>query len=451
MTDLLKQDIRTWIEQLRSGDVRALARAISMVENRAPGWSDLLKTLFQHSGKARVLGLTGPPGAGKSTLVDQLARFYRKEKHTVGIIAVDPTSPYTGGAILGDRIRMQEHFSDPGIYIRSMATRGSLGGLARTTADVTTVLDASGRDLIMIETVGVGQDEVDIVRLADVTVLILVPGMGDDVQTIKAGIMEIADIFVINKSDRDGAEHVEHEIRALQSLAMRHDGWTPPIVKTIASQGVGIEELAGAIADYEAYLQKGNLALNKSVENWQERLVEMLRDALLDKARTQLDNGKLARLAGEVAEHKRDPYTLVEEIAANLGKRWFQIDHLGIAVKSLAAAKSIYEKLGLSVSPEETVEQEQVRLVMVPVGESRLELLEATSEDSTIAKFIAKRGEGLHHVCLRVPDLPSAVARLKKDGVRLVSEEMKIGAGGHRYVFVHPSSTGGVLLELVEA
>jgi LAO/AO transport system kinase len=258
----LNQPIQTWIEQLRSGDIRALARAISTVENRAPGWSELLKALFQHSGKARVLGLTGPPGAGKSTLVDQLARFYRKHDRSVGIIAVDPTSPYTGGAILGDRIRMQEHFSDPGIYIRSMATRGSLGGLARTTADVTTVLDASGRDLIMIETVGVGQDEVDIVRLADITILILVPGMGDDVQTIKAGIMEIADIFVINKSDRDGAENVEREIRSLQSLAMRHDGWTPPIVKTVASQGVGIEELAGAIADYEAYLRKENLALN---------------------------------------------------------------------------------------------------------------------------------------------------------------------------------------------
>ncbi len=202
--------------------------------------------MFPHSGKARVLGLTGPPGAGKSTLVDQLARFYRKKeaKRTVGIIAVDPTSPYTGGAILGDRIRMQEHFSDPGIYIRSMATRGSLGGLARTTADVATVLDASGRDLIMIETVGVGQDEVDIVRLADITILILVPGMGDDVQTIKAGIMEIADIFVINKSDRDGAEHVEREIRTLQSLAMRHDGWVPPVVKTVASEGTGIEDLA---------------------------------------------------------------------------------------------------------------------------------------------------------------------------------------------------------------
>ena len=316
----MNQPIQTWIEQLRSGDVRALARAISTVENRAPGWSELLKALFRHSGKARVLGLTGPPGAGKSTLVDQLARLYRKHNRSVGIIAVDPTSPYTGGAILGDRIRMQEHFSDPGIYIRSMATRGSLGGLARTTADVTTVLDASGRDLIMIETVGVGQDEVDIVRLADVTILILVPGMGDDVQTIKAGIMEIADIFVINKSDRDGAENVEREIRSLQSLAMRQDGWTPPIVKTVASQGAGIEELAGAIADYEAYLKQENLALNKSVENWQQRLVEMLRDLMLERAQTQFGDGNLARLAAEVAEHKRDPYSLVEEIAASVVK-----------------------------------------------------------------------------------------------------------------------------------
>lgn len=312
--------IHTWIEQLRAGDVRALARAISSVENRAPGWSELLKALFPHSGKARVLGLTGPPGAGKSTLVDQLARFYRKQSHTVGIIAVDPTSPYTGGAILGDRIRMQDHFSDPGIYIRSMATRGSLGGLARTTADVATVLDASGRDLIMIETVGVGQDEVDIVRLAEVTVVILVPGMGDDVQTIKAGIMEIADIFVINKSDRDGAEHVEREIRTLQSLAMRSDGWTPPIIKTVASQALGIEELAAAVASYEDYLKKKNLVMNKSVENWQQRLVEMLRDTMLEKARQHMADGGLGRYAAEVAEHKRDPYTVVEEIAANVGK-----------------------------------------------------------------------------------------------------------------------------------
>jgi LAO/AO transport system kinase len=306
----------TLVDRLRSGDAGALARAISTVENRAPGWSDLLKALFPHTGKARVVGLTGAPGSGKSTLVDQLAKHYRKKQQTVGIIAVDPTSPYTGGAILGDRIRMQDHYGDPGIYIRSMATRGSLGGLARATADAATVLDASGRDLIMIETVGVGQDEVDIVRLADVTIVILVPGMGDDVQTIKAGIMEIADIFVVNKSDREGAESVEREIRAMQSLATheRSDRWTPPIVKTVATEGVGTEELAEAIADYEAYLKKENLVFKKNVENWQERLIEMLRDAMLEKAREQMDGASLERYAAEIAEHKRDPYSLVEEI-----------------------------------------------------------------------------------------------------------------------------------------
>jgi LAO/AO transport system kinase len=318
-TNQLDSDTQTWIQQLRTGDPRALARAISAVENRAPESSELLKALFPHSGHARILGLTGPPGAGKSTLVDQLARHYRKHNRTVGIIAVDPTSPYTGGAILGDRIRMQDHFSDPGIYIRSMATRGSLGGLAQSTADVATVLDASGRDLIMIETVGVGQDEVDIVRLADITVVILVPGMGDDVQTIKAGIMEIADIFVINKSDRDGADRVEREIRALQSLAVRSDHWTPPIVKTIATDGTGIGQLAEAIEIYEKYLKSEDLVLKRKIQNWQDRLVEMLRHALLERACEQLGDGNLSRYAAEIAEHKRDPYTLVEEIAGKVG------------------------------------------------------------------------------------------------------------------------------------
>ncbi len=316
----MKQDIQSQISRLRSGEPLALARAISAVENRAPGSSELLKALFPHTGKARIIGLTGAPGSGKSTLVDQLAKHYRKENHTVGIIAVDPTSPYTGGAILGDRIRMQDHHADPGIFIRSMATRGSLGGLARTTADVATVLDASGRDRILIETVGVGQDEVDIVRLADVTVVILVPGMGDDVQSIKAGIMEIADIFVINKSDREGAERVEREIRAMQSLATRNDAWTPPVVKTVATQGEGTKELADAIAGYEEYLKKENLAFKKNVENWQERLVEMLRDAMLDRVRAQMDGGSLERYAAEIADHKRDPYTLVEEIVRGVAK-----------------------------------------------------------------------------------------------------------------------------------
>jgi len=314
-------DLKDWVARIRAGEVRALARAITSIENREPESVELLKAIFPHSGKAQVIGLTGAPGAGKSTLVDQLAREYRKQGKTLGIVAVDPTSPYTGGAILGDRIRMQAHHADEGIFIRSMATRGFLGGLARTTADITSVLDAAGKDLVLVETVGVGQDEIDIVRLADVTVVILVPGMGDDVQTIKAGIMEIADVFVINKSDREGAERVEREIRAMQTLAIRKDDWTPPVVKTVASDGRGVSELAAAIADYQKFQQKTGLVTKKRAENWRERLLEMLRESLMERLlREHLNDGQLADYAAQVAEHKRDPYALVEEIVTKVGK-----------------------------------------------------------------------------------------------------------------------------------
>jgi LAO/AO transport system kinase len=307
--------IQSFVDRIRAGDVRSLARAISTIEDNRPESRELLKSLFNFTGRAQVIGLTGAPGAGKSTLVDQLAREYRKQERTVGILAVDPTSPYTGGAILGDRIRMQSHHADAGIYIRSMATRGNLGGLARATTDAATVLDAAGKNIVLIETVGVGQDEVDIVRLADVTVVILVPGMGDDVQTIKAGIMEIADIFVINKSDREGADRVEREIRSMQSLAIRSDHWTPPIVKTVASAGQGITDLAAAIASYVQYLQQKDLLLKKKISSWRERLIEMLRDALLERLLSErMPEGEIARLAADIAEHRRDPYSLVEEI-----------------------------------------------------------------------------------------------------------------------------------------
>ena len=313
--------IQDWVQRIRAGEVRALARAISVIEDNAPEAGHLLKALFPFSGKARVIGLTGAPGAGKSTLVDQLAREYRKQGRTVGIIAVDPTSPYTGGAILGDRIRMQAHHADSGIFIRSMATRGNLGGLARATTDVATALDASGKDVVLIETVGVGQDEVDIVRLADITIVILVPGMGDDVQTIKAGIMEIADIFVINKSDREGAERVEREIRSMQSLAVRSDHWTPSIVKTVATEGKGINDLAVAISNYEQFLQKQDLLLRKKISNWRERLTEMLRESLLERLLSErMKEGDLSRLAADIAEHRRDPYSLVEEIVGKFGE-----------------------------------------------------------------------------------------------------------------------------------
>ena len=308
--------------RLRGGDLRALARAISVVEDRTAESTALLKALFPYSGNATLLGLTGSPGAGKSTLVDQIAREYRKQGKTIGIIAVDPTSPFSGGAILGDRIRMQSHYSDQGIYIRSMATRGSLGGLASTTPDVATVLDASGRDLVMIETVGVGQDEVDIVTLADVTVVVLVPGMGDDVQTIKAGIMEIADVFVINKSDREGAERVEREIRAMQSLSVRSDNWTPPIIKTVASEGTGIADAVAAIETYREFLMRGSVGQSRRIANWRKRIIEMLRDALFVRVVTGiLGNGEADRFAAEVADHKRDPYSLVEELVKEVGKQ----------------------------------------------------------------------------------------------------------------------------------
>lgn len=301
--------------------MRALARVISAIEDGQPEAVEILKALFPHSGKAQVIGLTGSPGSGKSTLVDQLAREYRKQGRTVGIIAVDPTSPYTGGAILGDRIRMQTHHADSGIYIRSMATRGFLGGLARTTADVATVLDASGKQAVLVETVGVGQDEIDIVRLADVTIVILVPGMGDDVQTIKAGIMEIADVFVINKSDREGAERVEREIRAMQSLAIRKDNWTPPIVKTVATEGKGIPELVAAIAQYQQFLEQNALSKKKKISNWRERLIEMLRESLLEKVlREHMGDDQIGSWAEQVSEHRRDPYSLVEEIVSKVGK-----------------------------------------------------------------------------------------------------------------------------------
>src|SRR5580698_6322128 len=232
----------TTAEKIVSGDIRALARAATWIENRSPESETLLRELFPRTGRAMILGVTGAPGAGKSTLCDQIVRTLRDEGKTVGVIAVDPSSPYTGGAILGDRIRMQRHHADPGVFIRSMATRGWLGGLARATTEVTMLLDAAGFDVILVETVGVGQDEVEIARLADVTMVVLTPGMGDDVQAIKAGIMEIADVFVINKADLPGAEKLERELKASLTLAHRPDGWIPTIVSAVASEGKGIAE-----------------------------------------------------------------------------------------------------------------------------------------------------------------------------------------------------------------
>jgi LAO/AO transport system kinase len=291
-------------DQILSGDRRALARAATLIENRRPEAETLLQELFPHTGRALVLGVTGPPGAGKSTLCDQLAQELRARRKTVGIVAVDPTSPYSGGAILGDRIRMQQHHADPGVFIRSMATRGWLGGLARATMEMTLLLDAAGFDVVMVETVGVGQDEVEIARLAEVTLVVLVPGMGDDVQALKAGIMEIADVFVINKADLPGSDKLERELKASMSLAHRPDGWTPAIVATVATEGKGVAEVWTAVEDCARATDAGRAA-----QIWSGRLREMLRDRLLDRVPPE----EFLAAGRAVAERQKDPYSILHE------------------------------------------------------------------------------------------------------------------------------------------
>ena len=302
-------------ERITNGDAAAVARAISKIEDGSADSAALMKQVYQLSRKALVIGITGAPGAGKSSLVDKLALHYRGGGERVGIIAVDPSSPFSGGAILGDRIRMQALGLDKDVFIRSMATRGNLGGLARSTVDAVAILDAAGYSRIIVETVGVGQDEVEIVKAADISVVVLVPGMGDDIQAIKAGIMEIGDVFVINKADRDGVYATEKELESLLSLAVRADAWEPPIVKTVAIENQGIAELAGAIERFrEAQRSEEQTSEHRrAIARW--RIVELLRERLLASVlESENATAVLERLAGEVATRQRDPYSAVEEI-----------------------------------------------------------------------------------------------------------------------------------------
>ena len=307
--------IESWAQQIRSGEVRAVSRAITAIENHAPDSEALVKILFPHTGAAYLSGITGAPGTGKSTLVDRLAAHYRKASQKIGVIAVDPTSPYSGGAILGDRIRMQSHAGDAGIFIRSMATRGFLGGLSRATAEVALVLDAAGKKQILIETVGVGQDEIDIVRLADCVVVVLVPGLGDDIQSMKAGLMEIADIFILNKADREGADRLEEQLHAMLSLVMPRDGWHPPVIRTVATENVGIDALAAAIDKFRIHFESSGQRKKKHQEHWKNRLLGLLESRLLERVLHGSEGEKrLDRMAAEVAQRKKDPFTAVSEL-----------------------------------------------------------------------------------------------------------------------------------------
>lgn len=302
-------------EKLFAGDTRSIARSITKAENGGDGASELMKAVFPRTGNALIVGITGSPGAGKSSLVDKLALHYKDKGERVGIICIDPSSPFSGGAILGDRIRMGTIGLEKNIFIRSMATRGNLGGLSRATVDAVAILDAAGFDKVIVETVGVGQDEVEIVKTADVSVVVLVPGMGDDIQAIKAGIMEIGDVFVINKADRDGVLRTQKELESLLSLAHRPDMWNPPIVKTVATENKGIEELSEAIQSYKDYQPEGGAAgeRRRSIAKW--RLTELLSEKLLaDFIEREGVGERIDELAAEMAERLIDPYSAVDEL-----------------------------------------------------------------------------------------------------------------------------------------
>lgn len=305
-------DVPLWIERITGGDLRLLARALSEIENRGPRKHSLLEALFPHMRKACTIGVTGAPGSGKSTVVDALAACFRKQHKRVAILAIDPTSPFTRGSILGDRIRMQSHEADDGVYIRSMATRGSLGGLAPAAADVLVALDAAGFEVILIETVGVGQAEVDVVQLASTVALLLNPSSGSDVQTMKAGIMEIADVFVINKADLAGADRLESELRAMLSLGPEEQEKEPPIVRTVATQGTGIEELA-------TLLTTAPLSVERPADYWERRVIEMVRERLMDTVLEKaLPAGRLSEAAQQIAARRLNPFSFADELTRGL-------------------------------------------------------------------------------------------------------------------------------------
>lgn len=407
------EELDALIAAALKGGKRPISRLITAVESGAA--DSVTRKLAGRLGHARVIGITGPPGAGKSTLTSAITAALRERGERVGVVAIDPTSPFTGGAILGDRIRMDAE-PDEGVFFRSMGTRGAYGGLSSATRGAVNVLDACGFDVVIIETVGVGQSEVEIVNHADLVMVLAVPGLGDDIQAIKAGLLEIGDMFVINKCDLPGADRVSVELRAGMSLSA--DEVQIPIKMVSAETKQGLGELLETIDEVFGQLsESGEILLRRAL-----RLTGGARAGL------RLNKGGSNKM------------------------KCLHIDHIGIAVKNLEEAAKLYEDiLGLERTGIEEVEEQKVKVMFIPNGDCEFELLESTSDDGPVAKFIEKNGEGVQHIAIKVEDIDVALAELKEKGVRLIDETPRYGAGNKRIAFVHPKATKGILLELCQS
>jgi LAO/AO transport system kinase len=472
------------VASLLTGSVQAAARLISLLENDGAPAREALRAIFPFTGRAHVVGITGPPGSGKSTLVNALITVLRGRGQRVGVVAVDPTSPFTGGALLGDRIRMQDHSTDPEVFVRSMATRGSLGGLAPSTDEAVAVLDAWGAATILIETVGTGQAEVDVVSVADTVVVVTTPGLGDGVQTIKAGVIEIGDVFVVNKADRADVDRAVTDLRTALNL-IPDERWKPPVVTTVATTGDGVAGLVNAIIEHRAHQETTGALQTRRAGRWRRDVLRVAEARIRERVLEAADAAGLDALVAQVAHGAVDPHTAADrlltayqsaplpaepralpalatgdeseppaasdQVSGSAPVSHIRIDHIGVAVRSLDAAGRFYrEVLGLPVGDPELLLDDGVAAAFVTFGDTRMELLEAATVDGPIARFIEHRGEGIHHVALAVPDVRRALESARDAGYTLVDQEPRRGAHGTRIAFLHPRDTHGVLIELVE-